>query len=460
MKLKAKRGGKVARFFKVPPMALLNVAAVTPRDIELSLVDEDFRDIDFDNATDLVGISVMTAAAPRSYEIASEFRRRGVPVVLGGPHPSLMIEEAGEYADSIVIGEAEGAWEKLLSDFRRGGKAGLKPTYRNKSRPDLSAIPFPRRELLKSMGSYAFSNLLHVSRGCPYNCSFCSVTKLLGRRIRHRPVDNVVDQIRAMREDSLIGRVFIFLDDNIMANRSYARKLLKGLAELDIMWISQTSVNHTDDDELVELAAKSGCLALFVGLESISEDSLKEIGKSQNKIEFYTRAVRKLHKQGIFVEGAFIFGFDNDRKDVFEKTVAFAEKLRLDGVQYTILTPLPGTDLYKKIEKENRFLETDWSKYDCVHVVHRPVHMSPEEMEAGLCWAYKKTYSLWGILRRIVSAFADSRAKHFPHLLAFNLGYRSSHKHLFKRAGNPNRKSGVQALTPQGRRAAVVRRGG
>jgi radical SAM superfamily enzyme YgiQ (UPF0313 family) len=444
MKVKTRSVGKLARFFKVPPMGLLNVAAVTPADIELTIIDEDFKDIDFDSAPDLVGISAMTATAPRAYEIASEFRRKGVPVVLGGPHPSLMYEEAREFADSVVIGEAEGAWEKLLEDFVKEGRSGLKPRYQNQSRPDLAAIPFPRRDLLKSMGNYAFTNLLHVSRGCPYNCSFCSVKHLLGSKPRHRPVSYIVEQVKAIRKDSLIGKVFIFLDDNIMVNNRYAKELFKELAALDIMWISQTSVNSTDDDELVELAGKSGCLALFIGLESISENSLEEVGKSQNKIDYYEQAVRKLHRQGIFVEGAFIFGFDSDRKDVFEKTVKFAEKLRLDGVQYSALTPLPGTDLYETIESENRFIDRDWSKYDCAQVVFRPLHMSPEELHAGLSWAYKRTYSFWGILRRISSALCDSRIRHFPHLVAFNIGYRSSYKHRFKNARNPNRKEQKQ----------------
>jgi len=378
-------------------MGLLNVATVTPSNIELTVIDEDFQDIDFSTAPDLVGISAMTATAPRAYEIASKFRRIGVPVVLGGPHPSLMYEEAREYADTVIIGEAEGAWERLLSDFMKNGKSGLKPYYQNQSRPDLAAIPFPRLELLKSMGNYAFTNLLHTSRGCPYNCSFCSVKQLLGNIPRHRPISDIVEQIKAIRKDTLIGKVFIFLDDNIMINNRYAKQLFREIAELDIMWISQTSINSTGDDELVELAGKSGCLALFIGLESISENSLEEMRKSQNKIAYYEQAIRKLHRQGIFVEGAFIFGFDSDRKDVFEKTVRFAKKLRLDGVQYSILTPLPGTDLYNTIKSENRFIEQDWSKYDCAQVVFRPRHMSPEELEAGLSWAYKKTYSFWGI---------------------------------------------------------------
>jgi radical SAM superfamily enzyme YgiQ (UPF0313 family) len=189
-------------FFKVPPMGLLNVAAVKPSNIDLSVVDEDFQDIDFNTAPDLVGISALTAAAPRAYEIASMFRRIGVPVVLGGPHPSVMYEEARKYSDTIVIGEAEEAWEKLLSDFLKNVKSGLKPSYRNQSRPDLAAKLFPRLELLKSMGKYAFTNLLHTSRGCPYKSSFCSV-----------------------------------------------KQLFKELAELDIMWISQASINSTGYDE-------------------------------------------------------------------------------------------------------------------------------------------------------------------------------------------------------------------
>ena len=436
-KIQEKRA-KRAKVFKIPPLGLLNVAAVTPPDVEVSLTDENVEEVDFDKPVDLVGVTVMTSTAPRAYEIADEFRKRKIPVVLGGPHVSFMKEEAIQHADSVVIGEAEGAWERLIEDFKRGGRGSLKKFYENEKKPDLAKIPFPRWDLLKK-DSYIVTKVLHVTRGCPYNCSFCSVSRLFGRKIRYRPVDKVVDCIEKNIGESLGSRFFVFLDDNIMANRKYAKELFQALIPYKIIWMSQSSVNAAYDEELLSLAAKSGCKALFVGLETLSEESLAEIGKSQNRISFYEEAIRRFHHYGIFVEGAFIFGFDHDKRDVFERTIRFVNKVKLDGVQYTILTPLPGTALYKKIEEEGRFIDRDWSNYDCGHIVYQPKNMSPEELQAGLNWAYKRTYSLGSIFTRLTGIFSGGRGKYLVPLFIFNLGYRRTCKNMFKKAWNPNR---------------------
>ena len=274
-----KKRAKRAKVFKIPPLGLLNVAAVTPPDVEVSLTDENVEEVDFDKPVDLVGVTVMTSTAPRAYEIADEFRKRKIPVVLGGPHVSFMKEEAIQHADSVVIGEAEGAWERLIEDFKRGGRGSLKKFYENEKKPDLTKIPFPRWDLLKK-DSYIVTKVLHVTRGCPYNCSFCSVSRLFGREIRYRPVDKVVDCIEKNIGESLGSRFFVFLDDNIMANRRYAKKLFQALIPYKIIWMSQASVNAAYDEELLSLAGKSGCKALFIGLETLSEESLNEIGLS------------------------------------------------------------------------------------------------------------------------------------------------------------------------------------
>jgi radical SAM superfamily enzyme YgiQ (UPF0313 family) len=430
-------------FFRVPPLGLLNVAAVTPDEVEIRLVDENVEPVDFAERPDLAGISVMTASADRAYEIADRYRELGVPVVLGGSHVSALPEEALEHADSVVVGEAEGAWELLLKDLRRGGKPALKKRYQTPTRPDLAALPFPDLELARRSGRYAITNLFNTTRGCPHNCSFCSVTKMLGRKIRYRPVEAVVREIarplEALERPNLRDRFHVFVDDNIMANKAYAKKLFRALIPYRILWVSQTSVNSAYDDELLELAAASGCKGVFIGLETVSEGSLSEIGKSQNRIDHYQEAVRKFHSKGIFVEGAFIFGFDHDGPEVFQQTAEFVKKIRLDGVQYTILTPLPGTDFYDKIEAEGRFIDRNWRNYDCTHPVFRPLRMSPEALHAGLHWAYKKTYSFGGILARTLSALTDPRRPYFPLLLGFNLGYRKTMKHMFDTALNPAR---------------------
>jgi len=428
-------------FFRVPPLGLLNVAAATPGDVQVRLVDENVEEVSFADRPDLVGISVMTASADRAYEIADRYRELGVPVVLGGSHVSAVAEEALEHADSVVVGEAEGAWDRLVEDFRRGGRPALRPRYKADTLPDLSGLPFPDLELARRSGHYVITNLFNTTRGCPHNCSFCSVTKLLGRKIRYRPVEAVVREIvrplEAVERPNLRDRFHVFVDDNIMANKAYAKRLFRALIPHRILWVSQTSVNSAYDDEMLELAAASGCKGVFIGLETVSQASLSEIGKSQNRIEYYQEAVRKFHSKGIFVEGAFIFGFDHDGPEVFQETVRFTRKIKLDGVQYTILTPLPGTDFYDKIQAEGRFIDRNWRNYDCTHPVFRPLRMSPEALQAGLHWAYKKTYSLGGVLARTSSALTDPRRRYFPLLLGFNLGYRKTMKHMFDTAFNP-----------------------
>ena len=433
-----KKRGRRAKVFKFPPLGLLNVASVTSPDVKVGLTDENIEPINFDKKVDLVGITVMTSTAPRAYEIADEFRKRKIPVVLGGPHVSFMRDEATQHADAVVIGEAEGTWEELIEDFKKGGRESLKKFYENEKKPDLSKVPFPRWDILKK-DSYIITKVFHITRGCPYNCSFCSVTKLFGRKVRCRPVEKVVKCIKENTGKSLNERFFGFFDDNIMANRSYAKKLFKALIPCKIVWMSQASINSAHDEELLELASRSGCKALFIGLETLSEKSLKEVGKSQNKIEFYREAIKRFHRHGIFVEGAFIFGFDNDKKDAFEKVVKFVNKVRLDGIQYSILTPLPGTAFYERIEKEKRFTDREWSNYDCAHIVCQPKNMSLQEIQAGLYWAYKKTYSLGSILRRSIGVFSGGRWKYLIPLLIFNLGYRRTCKNMFNKAWNPNK---------------------
>ncbi len=429
---------KKAKVFKIPPLGLLDVAAVTPEDIKVILTDENIGPIDFERQRDLVGITVMTSAAPRAYEIADIFRAKNIPVVLGGSHVSALPEEAIQHADSVAIGEAEEAWEKLIEDFKKYGKKGLKKFYKNENKPDLSKLPFPRWDLLKK-DKYIVTKVLHATRGCPYNCSFCSVSRFFGRKIRYRPAEKIIECVKENVGKSLSNRFFVFLDDNIMANREYAKRLFKALIPYRLIWMSQASVNAAYDEELLELAAKSGCKALFVGFETILPGALEEIGKHQNKIEFYLEAIKRFQRYGIFVEGAFIFGFDSDDKRVFEKTVRFVNKTKLDGIQYTILTPLPGTPFYDKIEKEERFIDRDWSNYDCGHIVYQPKNMTPEELQAGFNWAYKETYSLRSILTRLTGIYSGGRWRYLIPLLIFNLGYRKTCKRMSKEAWNPNR---------------------
>jgi radical SAM superfamily enzyme YgiQ (UPF0313 family) len=433
-KIRAKRA-KREKVFKIPPLGLLNVAAVTPSGVEVSLTDENVEPIDFEKDVDLVGISTMTSAAPRAYEIARRFRKRGVPVVLGGPHVSFLPQEGLQHADAIVVGEAEGIWEKLVEDFKRGGKAALKKIYQGEYLPDLAKIPFPRWDLLKK-GKYIVTRVLHLTRGCPYNCSFCSVTQLFGRKIRFRPIDKVVEFIKANKGKELKERFFVFLDDNIMGNIRYAKELFKALIPLKIIWMSQSSINVAYDKELLDLASRSGCKALFIGLETVSEEALQEVGKSQNKVKFYQEAIKRFHKFGIFIHGAFMFGMDSHDRNIFKKTVDFVLRTKLDSAQYSILTPLPGTRLYQEMDHEGRIIDRDWSNYDCGHVVFKPKKMTPVELDAGMAWAYIKTLTLPSIFRRLSGAFSGGRWKYILPLLAFNLHYRKTCSKMRERAAN------------------------
>jgi radical SAM superfamily enzyme YgiQ (UPF0313 family) len=419
-KEKRMKRGKV---FKIPQLSLLAVAAVTPPHVKIELIDENVEEIDFNKEADLVGITSMTATAPRAYEIADRFREKGIPVVLGGMHPTALPEEAIQHADAVVIGEAELTWPRLIEDFKREGKEALQPFYRDGQRVDLYQICPPPRSLLKK-NRYIITRVLQVSRGCPFDCSFCSVSKFFGKRYRFRPIKDVVAEIKSLVGKSLHTRFIGFVDDNIMGNVRYAKELFQALIPYKLVWAGQASINVAQDLELLELAAQSGCKGLFVGFESISPSSLREAHKPQNKISFYKKAIERFHRFGISLEGAFIFGFDNDDKSIFEKTVNFIKKVKLDAVQFGILTPFPGTRLFSKLSREGRIIDHDWSNYDIANVVFKPKLMTPQELKQGFTWAYQHVYSFSSIFKRLSGMISGRKWRYFGPLLTLNLAYR------------------------------------
>jgi radical SAM superfamily enzyme YgiQ (UPF0313 family) len=374
-----------------PPLALPLLAALAPEEVEVRLVDEAVERVDLAEDADLVGISAMTAQAPRAYQIADAFRARGAKVVLGGMHPSARPEEAAEHADAVVIGEAETVWPRVIEDAKSGR---LKRLYKCEERPDLTDLPIPRRSLLKE-DAYVSTGVVQATRGCPHACSFCSVSSFFGRTYRFRPVEKVVAEVADLRD-----RLVFFVDDNIMAAPAYAKRLFEGLTGLGKQWFGQSSLTMLKDGSLLRLAARSGCKGLFVGLESLSQTNLATWGKTFNVAASYREAVRRLHDFGIGVIGSFMFGADEDDADVFERTVEFVERAHLDAAQFSILTPLPGTRLYQQMEQEGRLLERDWAKYDGGHVVFRPLRMRVEEIERGFRWVLGRVYSVPGIVRR------------------------------------------------------------
>ncbi len=368
------------------------LAALTPAGHEVMIIDENVEPVDFSLGADLVGITCLTPTAPRAYEIGDSFRRRGVKVVLGGVHPSLMPDEAAGHADAIVISEAEEIWPQLLADLENGG---MQPRYRAEVKPDLAGLPLPRRDLVKAK---AYLNIpkVETSRGCPFRCSFCSTTVFYGTRMRFRPVEDVVNEVRAARH-----RFVFFTDNNITANRKYAKRLFRALAPLGIYWLSQGSIDMADDDELMQLAEESGCAGMLVGFESLSEENIASMGKNaSNRVAEYEEKIRKFHAHRIGLIGCFVFGFDGDDKSVFAKTVDFIERNNIDCPQVTVLTPYPGTALREQMQAERRLLHSHWEKYDVGNVVFKPKQMSAAELQAGYNLACEQLYSRRSIIRR------------------------------------------------------------
>jgi len=401
------KGKKAA--FVFPPLALPLLAALTPPDIQVSLCDEVTQKIDWEEEVDLVGLSVMTATAPRAYQIAQEFRARGIPVVMGGIHPSLLPEEALPFASSVAVGEGEELWPQIIEDAQRGT---LKPIYRASALPSLEGSPPLRYDLL-DRSRYLIPNVVQATRGCPYDCSFCSVSAFSGKTFRYRPVQEVIRDISALR-----GRFFLFVDDNLIGNHAYGKELLKALIPLRRKWVSQTSLTVSRDEELLDLAAEAGCIGLLIGFESLSQEILRAIGKRSNRVQEYKALIRRIRSRGIGIQGSFVFGFDQDDPSVFARTVEFVQETRLDAANFCRLTPFPGTRLFRQLEAEGRILHRSWESYDREHVVFRPRLMSPEELDEGTFWAYERTYSLSSIANRMLPNW-----RHPVFYFAVNLGY-------------------------------------
>jgi radical SAM superfamily enzyme YgiQ (UPF0313 family) len=374
-------------------LTLATVAALFPKDAKTRLINDSIDVIDFDKKVDLVGITAMTSTAPRAYEIADKFREKGVTVILGGIHPTALPQEASLHADAVVMGEAEGVMHSLINDFRM---KKLKKFYHSPIRPSLANLPLPRKELLDGNKFYKELDMVQTTRGCPFSCDFCSVSDFFGRTYRTRLISEVIKEIKQLNRHT----VRFFVDDNIAGYPSYAKKLFKALIPLNIKWFGQAPVIIARDMELLRLAANSGCLALFIGFESLSSANLKQVGKTTNHVQDYSTAIKKIHDSGIGVVGAFIFGFDSDDDGVFEDTVDFIERNELEGVSFSILTPLPGTRLYKRMQEQGRIIERDWAKYTCGEVVFRPKLLTVDQLQNGYYWARKQIYSYRSIFRR------------------------------------------------------------
>lgn len=384
-----------------PVLGVITLAALFPESWEVQVVDEAVEEIDLDRKTDLVGISTLTLNAPRAYELADHFRNRGIPVLMGGMHPSALPEESLQHADAVVVGEAEGVFARVLSDLEKGRMKGI---YQSEELADITKVPHPRFDLLHPRHR-RFLHSIQATRGCPHDCDFCSVTPFFGHKYRLRPVEDVIRELRTSLEQASSRTVF-FVDDNIGGNPHYAKELFRALTPLKIKWGSFASVAFTRDRELVSLAAKSGCIDLFIGFESISQENLDTSHKSWVRADRMKEYVKIFHDHGIIVEGAFIFGHENDHKDIFRRTVDFVQTACIQVPVFGILTPYPATRLRAKLSKEGRLLpeSSNWRLYDGSHVLFRPAYMSPEELEEGFLWAKKFCSAPRSIFRRMFRA--------------------------------------------------------
>ncbi|MBI1879620.1 MAG: B12-binding domain-containing radical SAM protein [Chloroflexi bacterium] len=411
------RTGIWKKSLRYMPLTLTTLASLVPPELnaEVILVDEGIADIDRDLEADLVGISAITGTAPRSYELAGHFRRRGLPVVLGGVHPTLLPEEAARHADSVVVGYAEETWPQLLRDFVAGR---MQRRYDQGSNLSLTNLPFPRRDLLPAR-DYTISHTIEATRGCIHHCDFCVVPTAWGRPLQ-RPVAEVIADIRQMR-----ARRLIFLDLNLIADIAYAKELFSALIPLELSWGGLVTTIIAWDEELLDLAARSGCRGLLIGFETLSQEALVETNKAFSMRQDYREVVRRVHDRGSGIQETFVFGFDHHTAATFAETMDFAISANIDLPRYAVLTPFPGTPLFQRLKQEGRILTEDWTLYDGQHVVYQPHQLTTNALLRGTEWAWKETYSYRVITKRLLG----SRIM-LPLSLAANLGYRFYAHHL------------------------------
>ena len=381
-----------ARVLNFQQITMPYLAARVPPSWDVIHVDEEAEEIDWSVEVDVVGITFHTPSAFHAYHIASRFRSRGICVVMGGPHVTLVPEEAGLHADVIFIGEAEGLWEEFLKGFE---KKSYRRVYQQTSAPSLENIPMARKELFHRVDHT--SGVLFATRGCPSQCDFCTISVMYRHKLRKRPIAEVVAEYASFK-----GKVIIFWDDNIAGDREYAKKLFRSIVPYRKWWSSQASIHAGRDDEFLEAAAQSGCKQLFLGLESISQQSMTEVNKGFNRVEEYSQIIELIHSHGIAVQAGIVFGFDHDAPDIFKDTIDFLEQAGVQNATFNILTPFPGTPLFQKLEADGRILTRDWRKYNSREdVVFQPKQMSVTELLAGFRYANERFYSLPSIAKRL-----------------------------------------------------------
>lgn len=386
------RGTLQAKLFSNPELTLPAVAATIPKEHTIRLLHESYEDIDYSKEYDLVGISCFTMFAPQVYEIADNFRNIGVPVVLGGYHPTALPKEAKQHADSVIIGEAELSFPQLLKDLEENK---LQPFYKAKKQVKSADIPPLRRNLLSF---HPLSDGMKITRGCYYKCDFCSITYFFKHTFRTRPINEVITELK-----SLSHKIVFIHDANLTADVEYSKTLFKEMIKegTNKKWLANGNIFVLGkDEEFLSLAKKAGCIAWTIGFESISQKSLNSVNKFGNKVKNYNKWITTIRKHGMSINGLFMFGFDDDKPDIFDKTIDALNKLEIDAGEFNIITPLPGTPLFDRMKKEGRILTEDWEKYTQTQVVFEPKNMTPEELYEGVRKVVKSFHAPEKMLRR------------------------------------------------------------
>jgi len=389
-------GQEYIRTWQMEPLPAATLAGLTPRDVELRFYDDRMETIPFDEPTDLVAISIETYTARRAYQIASEYRKRRVPVVMGGFHATLCPDEAARHAEAVVCGEAETLWPRVIDDTRSGR---LEKFYRQTERPALEGLK-PDRSIFRGK-RYLPIGLVEAGRGCHFKCDFCAVQTVFKSTQTRRPIEDILAELELLKREK---KLFFFVDDNITSNLNEAKEFFRALIPLGIRWVSQASINAAHDEEFLELLVRSGCQGVLIGFESLNPANLKDMNKSFNTMRGgFEQALANLRRHRVRVYGTFIFGYDGDTPESFDQAVEFAKEHALYIAAFNHLTPFPGTPLYRRLESEKRLLYESWwldERYSYNRIPFQPRGMAPDNLQQACLAARREFYSWRSIFQR------------------------------------------------------------
>jgi len=389
-------GQKYIRTWQMEALPAATLAGLTPKDVEVRFYDDRMETIPFDEPTDLVAISVETYTAKRAYQIASEYRRRKIPVVMGGFHATLCPDEVARHAEAVVCGEAEQLWPRVIDDARHGK---LEKFYRQSGRASLTGLK-PDRIIFRGK-RYLPIGLVEAGRGCHFKCDFCAVQTVFNATQTRRPIDDILAELAPLKRER---KIFFFVDDNITSNLAQAKEFFRALIPLRIRWVSQASINAAHDEEFLELLVRSGCQGVLIGFESLNPANLRDMNKAFNTMRGgFEQALANLRKHRVRVYGTFIFGYDRDTPESFAETVAFAKEHALYIAAFNHLTPFPGTPLYTRLQSEGRLLYENWwldAAYSYNRIPFQPRGMTPEVLRQNCLAARREFYSWRSIAQR------------------------------------------------------------